>query len=267
MLPTGKNHISFSEIKNWQECSWRHHVSYVLKVDTFVPNVHVAIGTATHSTLEHFLKTKEIEPDIARKYLTKYLKENEDHEKFEKFDVEKEMKKITSILGDIPAWFEEQFPNWEFFSAEEPLMESISHLVEGHDEVSFKGFIDCAISVPDAKDASKKKVWLIDFKTASRPFDRYKIDESKLQLTLYKKFWSEKHKMDMKDIRCAFVVLIKTAKPGKHCQRVDISVGDVSAGKSLTVIDNFLSSMKAGVKIKNRTACRYCLFKDTEHCT
>jgi hypothetical protein len=139
--------------------------------------------------------------------------------------------------------------------------------VVGHDEVSFKGFIDCIISTPGKKEGTKV-YHIIDFKTASRPWgkDKFRDENVMMQLRLYKKFWSEKHKVDMKDIRCAFVVLIKGAKPGKHCQRVDVSVGDVSAKKSLDVIDNMLTAVKSGMKIKNRSACRWCSFKDTPDC-
>lgn len=264
MLPTGKAHISFSEINNWVECSFRHFLAYVKKLDTFVPNVHVAVGTATHNIIENYLKTKEIDTNIGKEYLEKYLVDNSENEKFVKFDVEKEIVRIKSIVNDVPAFLDEQFPGWEYEDAEEQLFESLERLVESHPEISFKGFVDAVISVPGKN--GKKMYWLIDWKTASRPWDRYKIESSKMQLTLYKKFWAEKHKVDMKDIRCAFVVLIKGAKPGKHCQKIDVSVGEVSSGKSLTVIDNFLSSVKDGIKIKNRSACKWCSFKDTEHC-
>jgi hypothetical protein len=267
LLPTNKNHISFSEIKNWNECSWRHHLAYVKKIDMFVPNVHVAVGTATHNTIEHFLKTKEMKPSIAREYLEKYLEDNGANEKFVKYSVDDEMKRIASMLNDVPTFLDENYPNWEFIAAEEQLMESVKTLMEGHDEVTFKGFIDCVIAVPGKKEGTKQ-YHLLDWKTASRPWGKEKLrdDNVMMQLKLYKKFWSEKHKIDMKDIRCAYIVLIKTAKPGKHCQKVDVSVGDVSAKRSLDVIDNMLTAMKNGIKIKNRMACKWCDFKGTEWC-
>ena len=33
--PTGKPHISFSEIKQWKECPYRHKLAYVDKIETF----------------------------------------------------------------------------------------------------------------------------------------------------------------------------------------------------------------------------------------
>ena len=233
----------------------------------FVPNVHVAMGTATHNTIEDFLKTKEMKPEIAQKYLEKYIEDNKDHEKFQPFSVEDEMKKIRSILNDVPAFLDEKYPGWEFVAAEEQLQENVKNLVEGHDEIQFKGFIDCVISVPGKKEGTKQ-YHLLDWKTASRPWgkDKMRDDNVMMQLKLYKKFWSEKHNVEMKDIRCAYIVLIKSAKPGKHCQKIDVSVGEISAGKSLRVIDNMLTAVKNGIKIKNRSACKWCDFKNTEHC-
>ena len=35
MFPTGKPHISFSEIKQWKECAYRHKLTYIDKIDVF----------------------------------------------------------------------------------------------------------------------------------------------------------------------------------------------------------------------------------------
>lgn len=262
LLPTGKEHLSFSELKGWSECSYRHFLQHVKKIDMFVPNVNVAFGTATHNVVEHFVQHREIKLELARSYLVKYLEENGSHPKFVPFDVEKEMKRIESIAGDFPAFMDVAFPEWEVVSVEEQLMESVHPHVD-HEGISFKGFIDTIISVPEKK---KKLVWILDFKTTSRYWSREKIEESQLQLVLYKKFWAEKHKVDLKDIRCGFLTLEKNAKPGKICRLIPVSVGDVTANRSLTVIDNFLGSVKSGIAVKNRSACRFCDFRGTEHC-
>ena len=34
-FPTGKPHVSFSEIKIWKECPWRHKLTYIDKIDMF----------------------------------------------------------------------------------------------------------------------------------------------------------------------------------------------------------------------------------------
>ena len=38
LLPTGKPHVSFSEVKVWKECSYRHKLAYVDKLDTYENN-------------------------------------------------------------------------------------------------------------------------------------------------------------------------------------------------------------------------------------
>jgi hypothetical protein len=111
--------------------------------------------------------------------------------------------------------------------------------------------------------------WLIDWKTTSWGWSIEKKSEemTRNQLILYKNFWAKKHNVDPKDIRCAFVLLKKVAKPGQRCELVTVSVGDVTTGRSLKVINNMMSSIKRGVAIKRRTSCEYCEYKDTKYCT
>jgi hypothetical protein len=269
MLPTGKNHVSYSELKNWSECSWRHDLLYIKKIDMFVPNVHVAIGTATHNAIESFLRTKEMDPSIARTYMTKYIDENTSHEKFVPYVVNDEMKKIESMLRDVPTFLDETYPGWEMFSAEEALQESVKEHINDHADVTFKGFIDCVISTPiKTKKEEKKQYHILDWKTSNRSWGKFKLSDPNipLQLRLYKKFWATKHSIAEKDVKCSFVVLIKTAKPGNHCQKIDVSYGDVTSKRSLDIIDNMVTSVKNGIKIKNRSSCRWCPFFETSHC-
>ena len=47
-FPTGKPHISFSEIKQWKECGYRHKLVYIDKIDTFEDSPYLHFGTAVH---------------------------------------------------------------------------------------------------------------------------------------------------------------------------------------------------------------------------
>ena len=38
MFPTNKPHISYSEIRAWAECPFRHHLMYVEKINTYKEN-------------------------------------------------------------------------------------------------------------------------------------------------------------------------------------------------------------------------------------
>ena len=61
LFPTGKPHVSFSEIKVWKECSYRHKLMYIDKVDLFEPSPFLDFGTAVHEGCETFLTTGEID--------------------------------------------------------------------------------------------------------------------------------------------------------------------------------------------------------------
>ena len=60
-FPTGKPHISFSEIKNWKECAYRHKLLYVDKVDTFQESPYLHFGTAVHEGCESLIETKSVD--------------------------------------------------------------------------------------------------------------------------------------------------------------------------------------------------------------
>jgi hypothetical protein len=63
LFPTGKPHISFSEIKQWKECSYRHKLVYIDKIDTFEDSPYLHFGTAVHEGCESLLETKNVDRD------------------------------------------------------------------------------------------------------------------------------------------------------------------------------------------------------------
>ena len=44
--------ISFSELKNWKECPYRHKLIYIDKLPHFEGNEYTAFGTAIHNVCE-----------------------------------------------------------------------------------------------------------------------------------------------------------------------------------------------------------------------
>ena len=63
IFPTNKPHISYSEVKTWRDCPYRHKLLYIDKLGIFEDSVYTSFGTAVHAGAEKFLKTREI--DIA----------------------------------------------------------------------------------------------------------------------------------------------------------------------------------------------------------
>jgi len=260
-LPTGKPHISFSELRDWKECSWRHKLKYINKLVEDKPGPLMDFGTACHAACEKFLKSRIMDSSIAKNMLAQLWEKNAAFEGYTPEALPQFFAELDLILSEVPKFMDETFPNWEYVDAEHMLYEQI----EGHDH-AFKGFIDGVIAVTDAKN--KKLIWLLDWKTTSRGWWREKRTDElvKTQLILYKNFWSKKIGVDPKDVRCGFILLKRSAKKEQHCELFALSVGDVTTGRSLKVVNNMLTSIKRGIAIKNRSSCTYCNYFNTPHC-
>ena len=272
-LPTGKSHISFSEVKCWKECSWRHKLLYVDKIDVFQPSPFLDFGTAVHEGCENILEGRDLDKKKILKSVTEAWEKNgfDDPEWVKKqpgwykyAPVEEWCNWAENMWGDIPDFLDESFPGWKIVKAEEELREDIVD-----SDVKFKGFIDAVIEVPK-KRGNGSVYWILDWKTASTYGWRREKKQDILmtaQLILYKHFWSKKHDVPLKDIRCGFILLKRGAKPGKVCELVKVSAGPKSLEKSLKIMRSMIKSVKKQFNLKNRNSCKFCDFKDTVHCT
>ncbi len=272
-FPTKKKHVSFSEVKCWKECSYRHKLIHIDKIDTFKPSPYLDFGTAVHEGCEVLLEGKEpdrekIYSDIIKAWNEHGFGNPEWYEKqpgwYKHAPVEEWCNWADNMWNDIPAFLDSQFPGWQFVAAEEFLYEDI----EGS-TVKFKGFIDAVIKVPK-KRGEGFVYWIIDWKTAqSYGWRRQKKQDILMtsQLILYKYFWSRKHNIPLKDIRCGFALLKRGAKPGKVCELVTVSVGPKAIDKATSILFGMIRTVRSRMAIKNRLSCKYCDFYETEHCT
>jgi len=262
-LPTGKPHVSFSEVKLWKECSFRHNLIHIKKIDLSKPSPVLDFGTAVHASCEQYLLTREMNSQIAFDHLDEAWKKHEGNVDFSFATLEKAKSEVSQILAEVPAFLDKEFPEWQVVDAEHQLYEA----VEGHPH-AFKGFIDGVIKAKGKR--GETVYWILDWKTTVRGWFREKRSDEmvKAQLALYKNYWCQKNpQVPFKDVRCGFVLLKKSAKPGEHCELFSVSLGEVPIKKSLKVVGNMLTSVKRGIAIKNRDACTYCEYKGTEHCT
>ena len=60
-FPTGKPHISFSEIKVWKECPYRHKLTYINKIDMFEESPYLHFGTAVHEGCESLIEGRQLD--------------------------------------------------------------------------------------------------------------------------------------------------------------------------------------------------------------
>lgn len=272
-FPTGKPHVSFSEIKAWKECPYRHKLMHIDKIETFEESPYLHFGTAVHEGCESLIETKKVDRDG----ILKTMKESwqkagfENEEWYSKQPGWYKHEPVTTwekwahnMWDEVVDFLDENFEGWECFKAEESLYEPIENK-----DMFFKGFIDGVLKVPK-KRGKGHEYWLIDWKTASpRGWSRDKKQDLGMtaQLILYKHFWAKKHNVPLKDIRCAFILLKRGAKPGKICSIVPVSVGPKTLTKGVKLMNSMLKSVRKGMYLKNRNSCKYCPFYNTEHCT
>ena len=255
-FPTGKPHISFSELKHWHECGWRHKLIYIDKIFIDRPSPNLDFGTAVHAECEDYLKSRVMNLERLESTIRRVWEEK----KFE--NVESWIKDAKQILEDIPTFLDETFPEWSCIAAEHELYETI----EGQD-IKFKGFVDCMIKAKNKR--GQWRLWIIDWKTSGpRGWSTEKRRDPLIQAqpVLYKNFCSQKFEVDPKEIKCGFVVLKRGAKKGKACELIEVSAGPKTLEKSDRYVNSMINGVKAGKALKNRSSCKYCDFKGTSHC-
>ncbi len=275
LLANGKPHVSYSEVSTWASCSWRHKLIYIDGLQTQDISPYLDYGTILHDAAEGFLKTREIDlPRVHDKIHVAWEKNGFDTPefieaqtaradsqgwKYKHVNLQGWLDSATNALTQLPDFLEETYPGWKTVAAEHNLYESIDDTVG-----KFKGFIDCVIELPNGKHV------VIDWKTSGP--GGWRRDKqcdflTQAQIVLYKAFWMQVTGKQSKDIKTAFVLLKRDAKPGKSVGIVEVSSGPKMISKSMKMVTSMLKNMSNGFALKNRHSCKFCEFVDTEHCS
>ena len=252
------SHVSYSEIKVWNECPHKHKLQYVDKIDGFKGNLHTAFGTAIHSVCEHGLLDENL--DREKHFLDEFAKELIS---LKEKDVEIDMTLHEQMMGQyepIVSSFRDELDNYfedcEVISTEEKLYEDM----EGHD-LKFKGFIDLVVKTRDGK------YHILDWKTTSWGWNSRKKSDKivNYQLTLYKYFWAQKHGIPLDMVETHFGLLKRTAKKN-NTEIFRVTSGPTKVRNALTFLEKAVINIKRKLVIKNRLSCRGCAFYKTQHC-
>jgi len=271
-FPTGKLHVSYSEVRCWKECPYRHKLQYIDKIDTFRPSPYLDFGTNVHEGCESFLTSGTVPRARLLQNIRNAWEENgfDDPEwvkkqpgwyKYHPVDIWCEW--ANAMWDDVPKFLDETFPGWEMVAAEEELYESISKR-----DLNFKGFIDAVIKVP--RKNGTFKYWILDWKTAkSYGWDRRKKRDplTLAQIILYKQYWARKNNVALRDVGCAFVLLKRGGTPGSVCELFKVSSGPKSAERAGKMVSSMMAAVRKGLFFKNRGSCTFCDYHNTLHCT
>ena len=275
-------HISYSEWRNWHICPHYHKLTYIDRVAQFEGNIYTAFGKAIHTVCEFTLTSPEkyrdagaIEALVKEQFLKelKALPEDAQHDAKANFKLKEWLVNGLDIIPDLYRCLVDKFgklgEDWEVLRAEEQLYVPITEFTEA--EKKFKGFID--LVVYSKKD---EKVHLIDWKTCSWGWRREKKSDKIMayQLVFYKHFYARKYEVDPKDVDCHFVLLKRTAKPGKKAEFVRVTAAKKRTTDALNALTKALHNINKQNYIKNRLACTNCKdrfgiceFYQTEYCS
>ena len=255
-------HISYSELKTWAECPYKHKLSYIDRVKKFVGNEFTAFGRALHAVCENIVMT-EVEDVSGEDYFDasfrQELKALEPEELDKKLVVDMQQQ-AHLIIPQIEPYLNAHFGSYEVFSVEERLYEDV-HFVKPI-ERKFKGFIDLVVKTDDGK------YHIIDWKTCSWGWDAKKRSDKLItyQLTLYKKFFCEKHDIDPEEVETHFALLKRTAKKD-NVEIFRVTSGPKKTDNAAKLLTNAVKNIEKQHYVKNRTSCTYCEFLNTEFCT
>jgi hypothetical protein len=274
-----KEHVSYSEVRQWKECPWRHKLIYIDKLQSFEESPHLHYGTIVHDACEHYLKTKELNlEEVKNKIKSSWEEHGFDSDDFILLQTNRALlqgwKYKHNKVGDwiewaqtcllaLPDFLEENFPNWEVVAAEEKLYESI----ESFTNTKFKGYIDCIIRIPQKN--GKYKYWILDWKTASArgwSTDKKRDFLTQAQVVLYKNYWAKKNNINLTDVLCGFVLLKKVKKKDKACQIIRVASGPKTLEKSNKLVRSMIKGMNSNLVLKNKQSCKFCDFANTEFC-
>ncbi len=254
-----KQHISYSELKIWAECPFKHKVVYIDKQKGFQGNEYTAFGTTIHTLCENavqgFLQEDEYDDFFNESFDGELAQLGETRQDL----VDQMRDQAKSIMPLIIPELSKTFEEYKVFSVEEKLYEKINDF--SLDRYKFKGYIDLVLKTADGK------YHVIDWKTCSWGWDRDKRS-SKLvtyQLTLYKKFFCQKHNIDPKLVETHFALLKRTAKKD-NVEIFRVTSGPRKTDNATDLLRKALKSIENKMFIKNRLSCRLCEFRNTKIC-
>ena len=255
-------HISFSELKMWAECPWKHRLVYIDKIKKFVGNEFTAFGSALHTLCEHAIVDKiqddefdEFFEHVFEKEIARLLvKGTELDQKL----VDDMLNQARLLAPQIIPQVVKHFEGYEVYSVEEMLYEDIKDF---ETDYKFKGYVDLVLKTPD------NKYHIIDWKTCSWGWDAKKKSDKLVtyQLTLYKKFFCQKHNIDPLLVETHFALLKRTAKKN-NVEIFRVTSGPRKTRNATELLTKAIKSIKNGLKIKNRNSCTYCEFCNTPEC-
>lgn len=274
--------VSYSQYSVYKQCNYRWYLDYVKKLQPFKPSIHLIFGTAFHETLQNYLQVMFDEsavkadkihlPTYFKTRLVELYKENSTQGHFSTpQELEEFYQDAVAILEFFKSkrgiYFSKK--NTKLIGIEIPILEPI---IEGIDNVKFKGFIDMV-----TYDKVLKKYTIYDFKTSTRGWsDKYeKKDQTKInQILLYKRKFAEMKNVPEEDIDVQFFILRRKINEeaeyvAKRIQEFIPANGAKKVKEAIEDVQSFIRDVftpegtyKEKQYPKNPSKCKFCPYSD-----
>jgi len=250
--------ISFSELKIWNECPFKHKLIYLDGIKKFKGNEYTAFGTAIHHVCE--LKVQDSTINGEDSFKKKFVEEikNLELEEINKKLVVEMVEQGKNLVKYILPELERTFEKYEVVSVEEQIFEGIT---EFETDFNFKGFIDLVIKTPD------DRYHVIDWKTCSWGWDAQRKSEKMTvyQLSFYKNYFCKKHNIDPDNVDTYFALLKRTAKKN-NAEIFKVTNGKKRVANAVDLLYRALTHINSKNYIKNKLSCKRCEFYKSSHC-
>jgi predicted RecB family nuclease len=259
MSNADQKHISYSELKTWNDCPYKRKLIYGDKIQLFNGSIYTIFGTAIHAACEkgftEGLDANQRKELFLKTFDEELVKIKLDEQSLKVGTVDEFKQQGLSLAEEATEEAKKHFDGWEVFAAEELLYQPTVK-----ENYNFKGYVDLILKKGD-------KYALIDWKTCSWGWDTQKKSDKMTvyQLSLYKEFFSKKYNVDLKNIETFFILLKRTAKKNK-VEVVPVTNGQKRIDNSVKLLTDAITNIQNGLVIKNRLSCEYCEFKKTEYC-
>ena len=279
--------ISYSQLTMFSECPLRWKLNYIDDLSISEPSIHLLFGTAMHEVIQTWLEVMYYD---SVKNANKLNLEQRLHDKmYEQFQKDKE------AYGKNPCTLEEMK---EFFNDGVEILDFVKK--RRADYFSKRGYKLIGCEVPIEVDLKKNikmvgyldivildeihnTLKIYDIKTSTRGWNKWmKKDGNKTQqLLLYKQFYSKQYNHPIDKIEVEYFIVKRklweeAMFPQKRVQKFSPASGTVSMNKVAKRLDLFLELAfdDNGARISDnivptpsKKACRFCEFKNTEHCS
>ena len=279
------NKISYSQLSMYNDCPFRWKLNYVDDLRIFESNIHLIFGTAMHEVLQTYLevmyndsiKNADLLPleEMLKDKLIEQFKSREEEEgkaPCTKEDLQEFFQDGVDILDFFRKKRGDYFQKrqYELIGCEVPIEVMMKK------DIKMVGYLDIVL-----KHVPTDTITIFDIKTSTRGWNKWmKADKNKTQqLLLYKQFYSKQYGVPIENIEVEYFIVKRklweeAMFPQKRVQKFSPASGTVSMNKVNKGLNLFLENAfddegkhkNDMVATPSKKACKFCEFKNTEHC-